>query len=297
MTSGGRRLVTRPVLLVVTAAILMAGCYRGAESVLQRMSEAQKLGTELQLQFTRAADATNLAVMADTDEASAEFAGQATERSHAVEKDAAALRPLLAGLMFSDELRLLDEFDKQFAEYRKLDRQILALSVENTNLKAQRLSFGPAQEAADAFHGSLEAVVNGAKGEDAWQIRALAWRALAALREIQALQARHIAEPADDAMTRLEGKMTAAEEVARNTLTDLEPRLSPDAGSQMRAAQASLNSFLDLNKEILALSRRNSNVRSLSLELGEKRRLTAQCEDTLRALDEALAKRGFVATR
>jgi hypothetical protein len=261
------------------------------------MSEAQKLATELQLQFTRAADATNLAVMADTDEASSEFAGQATERSHAVEKDAAALRPLLIGLMYSDELRLLDEFDKRFAEYGRLDRQILELSVENTNLKAQRLSFGPAQEAADAFHGSLEAIVDGARAGDAWQIRALAWRALAAVRDIQTLQARHIAEPTDDAMNRLEGKMTAAEDVARNALTALAPLLAPDAGSHMHAAQASLESFLDRNREIIALSRRNSNVRSLSLTLGEKRRLTAQCEDSLRALEEALAKRGFVATR
>ena len=296
-TAGGRRLVTRPVLFVVIAAILMAGCYRGEESVLQRMGQAQKLASELHLQFTRAADATNLAVMADTDEASAEFAGQSTERSGAVEKNSTALRSLLVGLTYSDEVRLLDEFDKRFAEYRKLDRQILDLSVENTNLKAQRISFGPAQEAADAFRGSLETIMDGAKAEDAWQIRALAWSALASVRDIQALQARHIAEPADDAMTRLEGKMTAAEDVAKNALTALGPLLSSDAGAQMRAAQASLDSFRDLNNEILALSRRNSNVRSLSLTLGEKRRLTAQCEDTLRALDEALAKRGFVATR
>jgi hypothetical protein len=293
-TAGEPRLVIRFALLVVIADILMAGCYRGEESVLERMSQAQKLGAELQLQFTRAADATNLAVMADTDEASTEFAGHATERSQAVEKDAAALRPLLAGLTYSDEVRLLDEFDKRFAEYRKLDRDILDLSVENTNLKAQRLSFGPAQEAADAFYGSLQAIVDSAKAEDGWQIRALAWRALAAVRDIQA---RHIAEPADDAMTRLEGKMTAAEDLARNTLTELAPLLSPEAAAQMHAAQASLDSFLGLNKQILVLSRRNSNVRSLSLTLGEKRRLTAQCEDALRALNEALAKRGFVATR
>jgi methyl-accepting chemotaxis protein len=297
MTAGLRRLLIRLGLFVVTAAILMTGCYMGAESVLQRMSEAQKLATELELQFTRATDATNLAVMADTDDASTEFAGQARERNQAVEKDAAALRPLLIGLMYSDEVRLLDEFDKRFAEYQKLDRQILELSVENTNLKAQRLSFGPAQEAADAFHGSLEAIVDGARAENAWQIRALAWSALAAVSNIQVLQARHIAEPADDVMTRLEGKMAAAEDVAGNALTALGPLLSPDAGAQMRAAQASLDSFLGLNEEILTLSRRNSNVRSLSMTLGETRRLTAQCEDSLRALNEALARRGFVATR
>jgi hypothetical protein len=45
------------------------------------------------------------------------------------------------------------------------------------------------------------------------------------------------------------------------------------------------------------LSRRNSNVRSLAMSLGEKRMLTAACEDSLRALRDALAKRGFTATR
>ncbi len=152
--------------------------------------------------------------------------------------------------MYSDEGRLLDEFDKRFAEYRKLDHTILELSVENTNLKAQRLSFGPAQEAADAFQDSLESIVDGA-GADSWQIRAFAWRAVAAVRDIQALQARHIAEPADDAMTRLEGKMSAAESVARNTLTALIPLSSPDGDSQMRAARASLDRFLNLNRELL----------------------------------------------
>jgi hypothetical protein len=90
--------------------------------------------------------------------------------------------------------------------------------------------------------------------------------------------------------------MTAAEEDARNSLIALTPLL-PDAEPQMRAAQTSFDRFLDLNRQIVALSRRNSDVRSFSLTLGEKRRLIAQCEDNLRALGEALAKRGFVATR
>jgi hypothetical protein len=45
----------------------------------------------------------------------------------------------------------------RFAEYRVLDRKILDLAVENTNLKAQRLALGPAQEAADAFRDALKA--------------------------------------------------------------------------------------------------------------------------------------------
>ena len=296
-TADAWRVVSRSTLFVITATVLVTGCYKGAGSVLQRMSETRRLASELHVEFTRAADATNLAVLADTDEASAEFAREAAERNDEVEQDIAVLRPLLLGLMYSDEVRLIEQFEKSFAEYRKLDRAILELSIENTNLKAQRLSFGPAQDAAEAFRISLEATVDSARADDKWQARALASSALAAVREIQVLQAPHIAEPADDAMTRLEGKMKAAEDVGRNALSALAPLLPPDADPQMRTARASLDRFLDLNGQIIGLSRRNSNVRSLSLTLGEKRRLTAQCEDNLRALSEALAKRGFVATR
>jgi hypothetical protein len=44
---------------------------------------------------------------------------------------------------------------------------------------------------------------------------------------------------------------------------------------------------------IIALSRRNTNVRSLALSLDEKRKLTGPCEETLRALQAALSKHGY----
>jgi len=40
-----------------------------------------------------------------------------------------------------------------------------------------------------------------------------------------------------------------------------------------------------------------TNVRSLAPSLGQKRMLAAACEDSLRALQDALSKRGFSATR
>ena len=48
-----------------------------------------------------------------------------------------------------------------------------------------------------------------------------------------------------------------------------------------------------LNAQIVALSRRNTNVRSLALSLDEKRKLTGPCEETLRLLQAALDKRGY----
>ena len=51
------------------------------------------------------------------------------------------------------------------------------------------------------------------------------------------------------------------------------------------------------NAEITVLSRRNTNVRSLALTLNEKGKATGACEESLRELKDALAKRGFTATR
>ncbi len=192
---------------------------------------------------------------------------------------------------------MLDEFGSRFAEYRALDRSILELAVENTNLKAQRLSFGPAQEAADAFRDSLEAVAPLAPAKDTWRAKALVATAVASVREIQVLQAPHIAESDDAAMTRMEKRMATSEAAARGALEMLASLVPPASRPQLAAATAALDRFAGLNTQIIALSRRNTNVRSLALSLGKKRMLTAACEDSLRALQDALAKRGFSATR
>lgn len=116
---------------VVTAIVVIAtaGCYHGSESVLERMAKAQRHARDVHLHFSQVADATDLAVMADTDGASHAFASQARQNTDVVQKDANALRSILKGLMFSDELTLLDQFEQRFTKYRALDGTILDLSV------------------------------------------------------------------------------------------------------------------------------------------------------------------------
>jgi len=266
------------------------------ETSLQRLVDANTLTPHLLVQFSKAGDAANRAVMADTDDTSVAFAGEAAQTTQAVQRDSAALRSLLTSLQYSNELRFLDEFDKRFAEYRALDRRVLDLAVENTNLKAQRLSFGPAREEADAFRTSLDAVMP-ARQADMWRVKALAAGSVAAVREIQVLQAPHIAEPDDAAMTRIEKRMAAEESAARNTLKTLAGLTAPGSRSRLMDASAALDRFMGLNAQIVTLSRRNTNVRSLALSLGQKRMVAAACDDSLRALQDTLSKRGFSATR
>jgi hypothetical protein len=73
-------------------------------------------------------------------------------------------------------------------------------------------------------------------------------------------------------------------------------RPAPD-GSRITAAASALDRFTAVNAEIVTLSRRNSNVRSLALSLGRKRTVTAECDDLLQQLEDTLAQHHFSATR
>ena len=89
--------------------------------------------------------------MTDTDEASSAAAREAEQAMQAVQQDVDTLQPILQALGYRDEIRHLETFKTRFTEYRALEADVLPLAVENTNIKAQRLSFGPAREAANAF--------------------------------------------------------------------------------------------------------------------------------------------------
>jgi len=280
------------VIIIVAVA---AGCTNG--SSLEQLMEAERLSSDLLVRFANATDAANRAVMAGTDEKAAEYAREAEQSTRTAQRDADALKPLLTGLGYTTESRLLEEFIGRFSRYQELDRVILGLAVENSNLKAQRLSFGPAQKEADALRDALESVARTSSAKDTWQVKALTATALSAVREIQVLQAPHIAEADDVAMTQLEEGMALSEGVARDALRTLAGVLPPASRPQLEGATAALDRFHDLNMKLIALSRRNSNVRSLALSLGEKRMLTAQCEESLHAMQDALSKRSFAGSR
>ncbi len=290
--------VRRTLILAIAGVVaaVAAGCGEDVNTVLEKASRARQTASDLLVDFTKAADAANRAVMAETDEASVAFAREAEQGTEAVERDAGALGPILQDLKYTDEARLLDQFKSRFAEYRTLDRRILDLAVENTNLKAQRLSYGPAQEAADAFRDALK-TLEPASPAEAWHVQALAATAVKTVREIQVLQAPHIADADVAVMTRMEKEMATSEMTARDALGKLRSLVGPASAQHIVAASAALDRFMALNAEIISLSRRNTNVRSLALSLDQKRQIVVKCEDSLRALRTALEKHEYAGRR
>jgi hypothetical protein len=287
--------ISRRALTAIVA--LAVGCKGEPNAVFTELSQARLLAGDLRVQFNKASDASDRAVMADTDEASIAFAKDAGRIEALVKTDVEALGPRLKSLGYASELSALQAFEGHLAAYDKVDRDILELAVENTNLKAQRLSFGPTREAADHFRDALNALPPSTIPKDRCRVESLVAKAVVAVREIQVLQAPHIAESDAATMTRLETDMAALAATARDSVKALPDLLGPSASQQIAAAVAALDRFDGISREIVKLSRRNSNVKSLELSLRQKPALTATCDEDLRVLQDALAKEAFTATR
>jgi hypothetical protein len=130
-----------------------------------------------------------------------------------------------------------------------------------------------------------------------WHVRALVAGAVAALRDIQVAQAPHIAEADDAVMATIEKRMKASDASVRSGLQSLRALVQSASQLRLTDTSAAFDRFMMLNAEIVVLSRRNTNVRSLMLSLNDKGKVTSACETSLRALQDALTKRGPTASR
>jgi hypothetical protein len=281
------------VVLMVSCAVV-AGCQGTRSPALTQLVEARHVAAALHVQLVKASDASDRAVLADSDEESVTYARQARTALQEVQTGLGELGTLLHQLGYADESARLDELAKTFDQYRKADEQVLALAVENTNLKAQRLSFGPVRDAADAFRGALATFAKTVPAKERCRADGEVSRAVLAVREIQIEQAPHIAEADEAAMGRMEKEMAAREVAAHDALAALGRIAKPGS---LDAATAELERFQTLSRDLVALSRRNTNVRSLSLALRQLPKLSAASDETLTAVEQALGKRGFSGTR
>ena len=253
------------------------------EQSVQRLQLIQAMRRDL----LAAAEAEKSAVMAETDEASQAFAEQSLQASHNVEKARRELEPLLEGKR--QEAHLFQEFSRCWDKFQEIDREVLSLAVQNTNLKAFRLSFGPAAAAMrsmeEALHHLMDVV---ASSPDAVQIVRLAAKAAMGALTMYTLQAPHIAESTVTRMEEMEATMHSFDAQVTDALQSLQALVDESGKPFLEVAWASYKDFHNINAAIVELSRQNSTMRSYALSLGQKRKTMAQCQDMLAALQETV---------
>jgi Four helix bundle sensory module for signal transduction len=247
------------------------------------------LVARMQLDLASASEAEKSAVLAITDQDSQTFADQARAASTRVEKERRELAELLMAGGTQGERESSAQFATAFAEFQRVDDELLALAVKNTNVKAYGLTFGPAATAVKEMNAALDRLV--AANVDSPAARKITLLALAAetsaLRLLTLLPP-HIAEEDDKKMDALEASMAAEDAQVGKSLDGLTalPKLGNDP--ELATATARYAAFSRIKPQVLALSRENTNVRSLSISLNEKRKVMLVCQDALAALHEAI---------
>lgn len=284
------RMATGSVILLGVMLVVLH-FYNGqspAQQLARKADRLERVG-RIRLAMATASEAEKSAVMAITDEDSQTFADQARAATAQAERERRELGELLAADGTADERKLLDQFSQAFTDFQRIDADLLALAVKNTNVKASSLAFGPAAAAIKEMEAALgRLVAKTATSADAGDVTRLASGVQVGVLHIQTLLAPHIPEENDQKMDALEALMAKEEQTVRENLDALArvQRLSGDP--DLAAAVASYAKFHEVKARILALSRENTNVRSLAISLTQKRKAALLCDDALAALQQAI---------
>lgn len=294
-TRGDRSLVVSIVTLALVL-LALAGAFllgrerasRGLATPLEAAFKKTRLIADMRAHLLTSADAEKAAVMAETDEESRALAADSTHAAAVVEERRTELGRMIETERRVDELNAFRELSACWTNYQEVNRAVLALAVDHSNIKAQKLSFGPARDALVRMRVALDTLVAGAGAlADADATATSAYRALTAALEIHVLESRHIASPSDDEMDGIEADMRTLHERVTDGLRSFGAARDEER-ALVEAARSAYADFQKVNAEVLVLSRGNTDVRSLAMSLGRKRKLTAECLARLGVLQEAV---------
>ena len=266
--------------------------------VMGLMTKKIEVLARMRINLLKSVEAEKMAVMADTDESSQTNASESRKAADDLEKDRIELGLLIKKDPTDQEMKLFQEFERSWTEFRKIDQVLLDFAVKNTNLKAANLSFVQGSEAVKDFEEALSPLIsNQASAKEDPQITSLVCRAMVAGIKIHYLHAPHIAAANDDQMDKIEKEIKQNEAVISSVLSRLNPMVPEKKQAFLQKAKKAYGELSKVTTQVIDLSRQNTNIKSFELSLGRKRKITAQCDDVLKSLEAAVRSRSFKATR
>ena len=277
--------------LMLVFVLVAAHFYKEQNPTEQLAFKARRadLVGRMQLALASASEASMGAVLAITDQESQRFADQARAATAHLEQERGELEGLLNAGGTQGEKELLVRFSRVFTEFQRVDNEVLGLAIKNTNLKAYSLAFGPAADALKEMNGALSHFMAAhADSPDAKKVMTLTFGAEISALRIQTLLPPHIAEESDEKMDMLEAQMAKEDKQVRKDLDGLAALPELNGNSDLATAASRYARFTKIKTQILALSRENTNVRSLAISLNQKRKVMLLCQEALSALKQAI---------
>jgi Four helix bundle sensory module for signal transduction len=286
------------VLWMAAGAVLLILLFLIVFHFYQKQNPAEQLAfkasrvdlvSRMQSALASASEAEKSAVLAITDRDSQTYAGQARTATAEVEQARRELGELLKTDGTQVEKELLNQFSELFTEFQHIDNNLLDLAVKNTNIKAYSLAFGPATAALNEMNAALSRLIAlNAGSPKEKQVILFAYGAEISGLRLQTLIPPHIAEESDQKMDELEVLISKEDRQILKNLDELTALRNLKQKTILATAVSSYAQFSKIKTQILSLSRENTNVKSLSISLNQKRKVMLLCQDTLKKLQKAI---------
>jgi len=286
------------LLVVLGAAALFGIFYKEGFNPFETKFRKVDLLSTMRIQLLEAIEAEKNAVLAITDESSEAFAVQARQAADSVESSRKEIESIIYQEKLPQETEMINEFNSCWSQYRKLDDTILNLAIQNSNLKAQKISSTQCAQELEHFEASLNRLIlRNTNGSQCNKAVMLSYEALTAGLNIFALHKPHIEEADDQEMDKIEQRIKSYDESARKALGALRSITGLSDNEDLKNAEIAYDRFMNLTGEVLKLSRMNTNVKSADLSLGKIRLISSQCQEILATLQETVQARQFKAAR
>lgn len=251
-------------LILLGAFTLYGVLFKSGYNPFATQPRKVELVSSMRIHLLKASEAEKNAVMAFTDEASEAYAAQARQAADAVENNRKEIENLINEGESQRESELLTEFSACWIEYKKLDDTILKLAVQNTNLKAQRISTTQCAQEIRNLETSLNRIIKQDNNNKQCNEAVIpAYDALTASFKIFALHKPHIEEADDQQMDKIEQDIKSYDEAAKNAFNALNGMAAFGGNPDLKNAKSAYDKFMNLTYEVIRLSRMNTNILSL----------------------------------
>ena len=286
------------LLVVLGAATAFSLIYRENFNPFETKFIKIDLLSTMRIHLLEAIEAEKNSVLSITDEGSEEFAVQGRQAADGVEKSRKEIESIIQHGKLKQEIEMINEFNSCWSQFRKLDETILDLAIQNTNLKAQKISAMQCAHEMELFEASLNRLIQrNTKDGQCNKAVMLSYEALRASLNIFVLHKPHIEEEDDQKMDKIEQRIRSYDQSARKALGALHRIASSSDNEDLKNAETAYERFMNQTTVVLKLSRMNTNIKSAELSLGKIRLISSQCQEIIDNLKETVQVQEFKGTR
>jgi methyl-accepting chemotaxis protein len=283
-------LITTVLIVAYVAINRLEALNTQVRELVDRTMQKRNLASELQYKLMLGIRAQKNAMMSTEDEPSKEYAKESRTQVSEGRARFDKLKELVAADHVEGQTAAVDALGKAIDAFQKVNNDILDLSVQNSNAKAEKLLTGDIQRHVNVLAAHFQKwLAAAAKGNpDASQVARL--KALydinTALLELYPNTTRHIDSSKDEEMAAQERKLSELQDQIQNGLT-IASGGDPTSQVEPRAVLADMKSVYG---NLIKLSRLSTITRGMALSLNEAKVLVDDCVARIADLDGLLSK-------